>query len=335
MKALLRLSDETLNSVLPCPRCKAFSWKIVGEAANCGSCGLRAGLKGGVLCLPVRASSTSTRFFNYTKGPRFLGIKFTENMLLYSTTRLYLHYLKEWFPKPSGYFLDVGSGDGRIALWALKYGFSAVVAVDSSLPALQRLVAAASDSRARSKLVAICCPLSHFPLVRGRFSAVVCCEVLYYLGTHHKQDQFLRKLGNALASSGRLVLAEPAFFGGLLNDIVALNVKNIQIAAQKHSRIEKFGPVAVEVKYPTLSQLKKRCTNAGLTMVDIRGVSPISMLLQYAYTFTSYPLRPRLDKKFQAEIDELENLCSEASDLSRNLVLLLKKRSAKESSTPS
>jgi hypothetical protein len=55
------------------------------------------------------------------------------------------------------------------------------------------------------------------------------------------------------------------------------------------------------------------------------GVSPIAGIFDFAWKFTSYPLRPSLDTRLQRIIEELDEQTSEACNLARNILLALKK----------
>jgi 2-polyprenyl-3-methyl-5-hydroxy-6-metoxy-1,4-benzoquinol methylase len=269
-------------------------------------------------------SDASTEFYDYTGGARFVGTKFDDNVQIYASTRSYQLCLEKWFPQPTGALLDLGCGDGRLSLWALEKGFFPVIAVDGCVESLRRLATTVRE-RKLNGLIPIAVPVQQAPLRPSSFQAILCIEVLYYLTGPARRKDTLSELASFLAPEGRLVLSEFTKMGRVLADVVAMNIENMRLAAHQGERLEKFGNRSVQVSHPHVEELKADCQNAGLELVASRGVSPIPMLFQHAYTFTSYPLRPSLDDTLKNLIETLDDLSSDESSLSRNLVLLLRR----------
>jgi 2-polyprenyl-3-methyl-5-hydroxy-6-metoxy-1,4-benzoquinol methylase len=315
------VSSSLFDQVFQCSGCGASEWRLDGEAVTC-ECGQRWDLRDGVLSIKPTYEDASTRFYDETGGPRFVGTSFADNVQVYAATRVYLRLLEAWYPKPSGAFLDLGAGDGRVTLWALEKGFHPVVAVDASFPALRRLSAVAQQ-RGLSGLITIASPIQTAPVRTAAFSAIACIEVLYYLTSPANRVSVLRKIAALLAPDGSLMLSEFTRLGRALADVVAMNLDNLRRTAYQGTRLEKTTQTAVEISHPTPAELAADLRSAGLRAIDVRALSPIPMLFQHAYTFTSYPLRPVLDNDMQALIETLDDQASEPGALARNLVYLL------------
>jgi 2-polyprenyl-3-methyl-5-hydroxy-6-metoxy-1,4-benzoquinol methylase len=316
---LLRLAADYLQ----CSACHLRQWTISDGGLRC-HCGSALVWDGAILRAQTVSSDASTEFYDYTGGPRFVGTNFSDNVTIYASTRSYQLCLEEWLPQPTGALLDLGCGDGRLSLWALDKGFFPVVAVDGSAESLRRLVTTARD-RDLKGLIPIAVPIQQAPLRPSSFQAILCIEVLYYLTASARRADTLCELASLLAPQGRMVLSEFTRIGRVLADVVAMNVENMRLTANHGERIEKFGDSSVQVSHPRPEELKRDCQSAGLELIASRGVSPIPMLFQHAYTFTSYPLRPSLDAAMKNVIDTLDDMSSDASSLSRNLVLLLRR----------
>lgn len=316
------VSPSLFDLVLRCSGCRASEWQSDVAGVSCTKCGLRWEIRNGVLSINSAYRDASTRYYDETGGPRFVGTAFADNVQVYAATRAYLRILDVWHPKPSGAFLDLGAGDGRVTLWALEKGFHPVVAVDASLPALQRLSALAQQ-RGLSGLIAIASPIQTVPLRHDAFSVIACIEVLYYLTTAEDRSSMLNKIADLLANGGSLMLSEFTRLGRALADVVAMNIDNLWRTAYKGARQEKTAHGAVEILHPTPAELAADISSAGLRVIDLRALSPIPMLFQHAYTFTSYPLRPALDEGMRNLIETLDDQASEPSALARNLVYLL------------
>jgi SAM-dependent methyltransferase len=100
-----------------------------------------------------------------------------------------------------GRVLDLGAGDGAIALWLGKQGYL-VDAVESDLDKAQRL------EQARQGLPIVVHPLDlrDFPLIPGTYSLVVAAAVLHFLRPSELWPLADRLTGSLVA--GGLVMAE-------------------------------------------------------------------------------------------------------------------------------
>jgi hypothetical protein len=130
-----------------------------------------------------------------------------------------------------------------------------------------------------------------------------------------------------LANGGRGVVSEFCRAGRLLADVVALNLENMAKVAAEGRRIEKAGDARLVQRLFTVDELVSECERARLAVLQRRSISPVGMLFQHAWTFTSYPLRPPLDEPLERLLHALDDQSASVSDLARNVVLLVEKKS--------
>ena len=305
--------------------CTASSWAQARQKLTCKKCGEQFSVDSDVIIFRSKPVDKASKFHDISGGPKFTGVQFADNPQVYSANRIYAKYLDQWFQLRRGTVLDLGCGDGRLSLWALNAGFPLVVAVDSNIVSLQRLVRQAVAIKVSDRLLPICAAAQDFCLKESAFDLVLCFEVLYYLTRNgQNRSKWLIYLRTLLSSQGKVVLSEFCRLGRLLADVVAMNVENMGMTARAGTRLEKFQNHRMKVSHPTSVELLKDCEASGFKILDKKGVSPVSMLFHYAHTFTSYPLRPALGPDLKRTIDLLEDSTSEVSELSRNIVLLLK-----------
>ena len=70
---------------------------------------------------------------------------------------------------------------------------------------------------------------------------------------------------------------------------------------------------------------ERRLPETWIAIMGEGGVSPIPGLFDFAWKFTSYPLRLALDQQLQEIIEKLDDETSESCNLARNILLALKK----------
>jgi 2-polyprenyl-3-methyl-5-hydroxy-6-metoxy-1,4-benzoquinol methylase len=313
------------NRFLRCLRCRRSNWQQRTDLLRCGCCNASLPIEEGVIFLQGGYRDEATAYYDYTGGPHFVEVTFAANPQIYCTSRQYKGALDCWFPSASGALLDLGCGDGRLSLWALEKGFSPVVALDSTAASLKRLVADAKRRKLDDRLVAICATAQDDCVVPNSFDVILFVELLMYLLPTQPHGEILARVHSMLAESGRLVLAEFCRSGKLLADVVAMNMENMRLIAGEGVRLEKFGDRALRTVCPEPAELMAECERAGFAILDRRGLSPIPMLFQHAYNFTSYPLRPKLDDSMQKLIEKLDDMTSVVSPLARNIIMLMKK----------
>lgn len=309
---------------LKCPRCESAGWRTSNDSVVCSSCASTYLFDDGVLRMDGGTIDSTTEFYSAFGGTHFLKASFDANPVIHCTTRRYRLFLGEQFPNASGSVLDFGCGDGRLSLWAGEKGFSRVVATDSNLASLKRL-AGESRHRGLTNMLVICCDMTKPPFVKGHFDAVLCFEVLYYLVRTLGRLCALSLPVSLLKPNGILVLSEMSRYGRALVDIAAMDVANTRSLVESGTRWEKSDQGRLEVFQWSLTELKKDCEEVGLQIMREGGVSPIAGLFDFAWKFTSYPLRPVLDERLQQIIEKLDDRTSEACDLARNILLSLRK----------
>ena len=128
-----------------------------------------------------------------------------------------------------------------------------------------------------------------------------------------------------LKLGGLLVLSEMCRYGRTLVDLIAMDVNNFRSLAEAGTRWEKSDHGRLEVFQWSPAELKEDCRSMGLQIVAESGVSPIAGIFEFAWKFTSYPLRPALDQRLQEIIEELDDQTSESCNLARNILLALRK----------
>src|ERR1700719_1860114 len=132
--------SELLNHYTKCPMCTASSWAQARQKLTCKKCGEQFSVDSDVIIFRSKPVDKASKFHDISGGPKFTGVQFADNPQVYSANRIYAKYLDQWFQLRRGTVLDLGCGGGGLSLWALNAGFPLVVAVDSNIVSLQRLV---------------------------------------------------------------------------------------------------------------------------------------------------------------------------------------------------
>jgi SAM-dependent methyltransferase len=317
---------DTVRRMLRCTACGLSNWQETSDGFRCASCEFRLYLDDGVLCLSAGHRDAVKDFYEFRGEPRFIDVTFESNPLIHCGTRQYRRRLDAWFARGDGALVDIGCGDGRMSLWALEKGFETVVAVDIGLGGLKRL-AAEAKRRNLEGLLPVCAALQDPILQPAAFDVVLLFETLTYLSEEGGYRRGLELVRESLKQNGKAVVADLCRDGRVLIETIAMNVENMRKLAYENKRLEKAptGDRAVEVKHLNPEELARECTAAGLSVLEKAGVSPIPMLFHFAYTFTSYPLRPKLDDEMRRLLETLDDQISGASSLARNSVLLLER----------
>jgi len=315
---------EDVNGFIRCNTCGNSLWDEGKDRSHCSSCKRSIPIVNGVLCPEIKKVSSSEEFYSFTGGAKFIEAGFADNITIYSSTRTYKKYLKKWFPSSKGPFLDLGCGDGRFSLWALEEGFSPVISLDCCQQSLERLANTASERNLKG-LIPLRANFREPCLVPSVFNSIIAVETLCYLcDTYNSGLELIKKL---LSPDGRAMISEFGVHGMSIIDTAAVNVVNMEKEAFSGRRLEKYGSRSTEARLFTPDEFEKLCVEADLEIIEKGGISPLPMLFNFAYNFTSYPLRPALDEKMKSLIDALSDGNEDISSLSRNILFLLKKRS--------
>lgn len=314
---------EDVKGLIRCNTCGNSLWDEGENKIHCASCKHSIPIVNGVLCPEIKNASSSEKFYSFTGGAKFIEAGFADNITIYSSTRTYKKYLEKWFPSPKGPFLDLGCGDGRFSLWALEKGFSPVIALDCCRQSLERLANTASERNLKG-LVPLKASFQETCLVPSVFKSIIAVETLCYLcDTYNSGLELIKKL---LLPEGRAMISEFGVHGMSVIDTAAVNVVNMEKEALYGRRLEKYGNRSTEARLFTPDELEKLCVKAGLGIIEKGGISPLPMLFNFAYNFTSYPLRPALDEKMKSVIDALSDGNEDISSLSRNILFLIEKK---------
>jgi 2-polyprenyl-3-methyl-5-hydroxy-6-metoxy-1,4-benzoquinol methylase len=312
-------------SGLLCLSCGKTSWESNTETLRCLSCESVYAIDNGVVRLHVPDENDDvTRLYTAIDGTHFLSASFEGNPLIYITTRAYLRFLERVFPTPAGKLMDFGCGDGRLSLWAAEKGFGPVVAVDSNLSSLQRLAAEASK-RNLDQLVIVCADLKKPPFQPGHFDALLCIEVLYYLIPSLGRSSAITTPVSLLGANGTMVLSEFSRLGRAIIDLDAMDLANVRSLIETSTRWEKSTSTRIKSFQWSLAELKHDLSESGLDIIDQTGISLAAALFSFAWSFTSYPLRPPLDAGMRELLEQVSDGTSDAIDASRNLIFALKK----------
>jgi SAM-dependent methyltransferase len=316
------LSVDLARRLLRCPGCLRSEWEEHARALRC-PCGREAAVQDGVLQLDPVADDAVAVCYESLGGLRFAEASFRESPQIALTTRAYRRHLSELLRVRSGALADLGCGDGRFSLWALEHGFEAVVALDRTFASLARLREAA-ERRGLRGLLPVQASFTSRALVPGAFGAALAIEAFTYLDAEYASG--LALLRELLSDGGRGVVSEFCRSGKLLSDVVALNLENMSKIAAEGRRIEKSSDARLVQRLFTIEELVSECEAARLAVLERRSVSPVGMLFQYAWTFTSYPLRPPLDEPLERLLQTLDDQSAGVSDFARNIVLLVEKK---------
>jgi SAM-dependent methyltransferase len=172
----------------------------------------------------------------------------------------------ELLPGASGRVLDVGCGDGRHLVEAMRRGCRAVgVDYDEGAAAAARRVSGAD---------VLIADAASLPFRNGAFDALVCTETLEHLPN---DDAALDEIARVLAIGGVLLGAVPSHFTEMLYWRLSRGYRN---APGGHVRI--YRPRA----------LAATAARAGLYFQDVRYVHFVDSLMWLRFCLTDF-LRPR------------------------------------------
>jgi 2-polyprenyl-3-methyl-5-hydroxy-6-metoxy-1,4-benzoquinol methylase/uncharacterized protein YbaR (Trm112 family) len=320
--------SKYVTAGLKCPGCGSIEFELYTtpeQSLVCAHCATRYPIDDGVVRMDSAApqENSTSAFYETCGGSHFVGTTFESNPLIYVTTRAYCRFLDSLTLAPSKPVLDFGCGDGRLSLWAAERKFISVVAMDSNLASLKRLAAEARQ-RGLDNLLIVCADAARPPLRNGFFETVLCFEVLYYLVPSLGRQQAIRTPAELLSPTGTMVVSEFSRYGRAIIDLDAMNLENARSLVRSSTRWEKFGDSRLETFLWSLGEIEADFLDAGFTIVSRTGISIAAALFSYAWTFTTYPLRPSLDASTRELIETISDRTEGACDAARNVVYALR-----------
>lgn len=313
---------------LKCPGCDSIEFElcITPDALVCAHCAARYAIDEGVVRMDKAAphDNSTSSFYDTCGGSHFVGTTFESNPLIHVTTRAYCKFLQSLTLASSRPVLDFGCGDGRLSLWAAENKFISVVAMDSNLASLKRL-AAEVRQRGLDNLLIVCADAAKPPLRNGFFETVLCFEVLYYLVPSLGRQQAIGIPAQLLSPTGTMVVSEFSRFGRAIIDLDSMNLENARSLVNSSTRWEKFDDSRLETFLWSMGEIEADFLDAGFTIASKTGISVAAALFSYAWTFTSYPLRPSLDTSTRELIEAISDRTEGACDAARNIVYALRR----------
>lgn len=310
---------------LRCLSCSHSDWKASPEAISCLCCQAKYVIDDGVV--QMYASETRdevAQFYAAFNGTPFVNASFESNPLIYITTRAYRQFLDKLFPQPGGCMMDFGCGDGRFSLWAAGKEFSLVVAVDSNLASLKRL-AQEVHKRKLKQVVVVCADLTKPPFQPNYYDVVLCIEVLYYLAQSLGRLGAIQAPADLLSKRGKMVISEFSRLGRAMIDLDAMNLLNVRSLMDSSTRWENVGDTRTKVFQWSLAELKSDLRETNLHILEQAGISIAAAIFNYAWNFTSYPLRPQLDADLRTILENISDQTSDAVDTARNVIFAVEK----------
>jgi SAM-dependent methyltransferase/uncharacterized protein YbaR (Trm112 family) len=323
------VESKYLNSGLKCPACEGMGFDLCAtpeQSLVCNVCAARFPIDDGVVRMDEGIpKNTVSSFYDTCDGSHFVGTTFESNPLIYITSRAYCRFLENLALCSSKPLLDFGCGDGRLSLWAAERKFVSVVAVDSNLASLKRL-AAEVRRRGLGNLLIVCADAARPPLQDGFFETVLCFEVLYYLVPSLGRQRAIRTPAGLLSPTGTMVVSEFSRFGRAIVELDSMNLENARSLVHSSTRWEKFADSRVETFLWSMDELEADFLDAGLAIVSKTGISLAAALFNYAWAFTTYPLRPPLDTRTRELVEAISDRTEGACDAARNNVYALRVR---------
>ena len=176
--------------------------------------------------------------------------------------------------------VDVGGGDGRNALPWLEWGYKRVVVVDPIFSALRRFRSRLADQpQWLDRLLLIEADARRLPLVPQCATLVQAIESLYYLNEAYEDG--LRECTRILSVSGRLLVSERDYEGGLLLSLLYGNLRDSLAQARTRDVWDGVDGLRVRSRCFTAVELAAMLERNHLRVLSHRGVSALSLILAY------------------------------------------------------
>jgi SAM-dependent methyltransferase len=240
-----------------------------------------ARIEDGVIRFPVQPDE-GIRFHRNIGGPRFFERSVTPFAMSALDTPIYHAHLNEMLQAdPDAVIVDVGGGDGRNAIHCLRRGFRRVVLIDVVGDALLRFRnrVAEQNSDWLDLLLLIEADARRLPMSTSCAQAVFAIESLAYLNEDYEIG--LRECARVLAPSGKLLVSERDYEGGLVLRLLYHGVNAMLGSANTRSLWDGRGEPLVRSRTFTQTELVEICQANGLEVFSVRGMSLLPLLLGY------------------------------------------------------
>lgn len=262
--------------------------------------GFAAAWRDGILSYGSKNDDPAIQWYEAKGGTTFaerVHVPYTMSSL---DTPIYHGLLDRLRPEdPEALIVDVGAGDGRNTLPFLEWGFRRVIAIDPVRASLDRMREQARRSfpDADARLLLVQADARRLPLLSGTASLVLAIESLYYLNDDH--DLGLAECARVLAPGARLLLSDRAWEGGLFTGLLYGGIPELLRVGESRSLRDGAAGSTVQSRVFTEDELVEVVKAAGLRVVEIQGLSVLSLLLGYLrgqgrITEADHPHLPRV-----------------------------------------
>lgn len=158
-------------------------------------------------------------------------------------------------PKNSA-FLDIGCGNGRNTIYALKHSFS-VVSCDISSAQLKVVRTKAEKDSYNLSLVQ--CDASSLPLKPASFDNILFIAVIHHLPTEKERIESLEEIGKVLKPEGKVLVSAWAFDQPRFKDI---SIEKRDIMLKWDKRYDRFYHLFCK------GELEDICRKAGFEIIS-------------------------------------------------------------------
>jgi SAM-dependent methyltransferase len=244
--------------------------------------GLAAAWRDGILHYGFPNDDPAIRWYEAKGGTSFaerVQIPYTMSSL---DTPIYHEFLARLrLGDPQALVVDVGAGDGRNTLPFLDWGCKRVIAVDPVSASLHRMREQAyrSDPDVDARLLLVQADARRLPLLSGTASLVLAIEALCCLNDDHELG--LAECARILAPNARLLLSDRAWEGGLFTGLLYGGIPEFLRVGESRSLRDGLAGSPVQTRLFTEEDLVRAVRSAGLRVIEINGLSVLSVVLGY------------------------------------------------------
>jgi SAM-dependent methyltransferase len=237
----------------------------------------------GIVRTGVPPDDPSISYYSAIGGTHFFERSSVAYAMTTLDTSVYHGYLRDFIPdRNDALIIDVGGGDGRNVVPWLEWGFRRVVLVDPVVASLVRL-----RDRLRSanpgwldSLLLVKADARRLPLRSGSADRVFAIESLSYLDCDFEVG--VAECKRILGVSGRLLVGDRDYEGGLLARLFYYGgVEGMLQLNTGRALVDGMGSQRVRTRCFTRAELIEAVEKPGLKVVDVSGVSGLSLVLSY------------------------------------------------------